>query len=818
MLGHLPVEQGLAAIERALRDRGAVVVQAPPGSGKTTLVPPRVASIGPGRVIVTQPRRIAARAAAARMAELAGEPLGRRFGYAVRGERRSGPDTRVEVVTTGLLVRRLQADPELSGVTAVVLDEVHERSIDADLALALLLDVRAALRPDLRLVAMSATVAAERFATLLDADVVSVPGSPHPLAVRWAPAPTGVRPLDDRGVTPAFLDHVAAVAAGALTTAEGDVLVFVPGVREVDQVVRRLDGVAVPLHGRLTAKEQDAALRPTADGARRVIVSTAVAESSLTVPGVRAVVDAGLSREPRFDRSRGMGGLVTVRVSRASAEQRGGRAARTGPGTVHRCWSQAEHAHLAEHPLPEIATADLTPMALQLACWGARLDDLALPDPPLATAWQAAQRTLRDLDAVDEAGTLTATGRSLGELPVDPRLGRALLVAAPQIGARAAAEVVALLADDVRGPDVDLVAGLRRARRERPRGWVDTVRRLEALAGDSAAVVSDDVAAGLVVALAHPERIARRRASGDHVTVGGTGVRVEGSLAAQEWLAVAHLDRRHGERDARVRSAVPISEDVALGAAGSRLRELIEAHVVGGKARARAVVRLGAIEVSSTPIGNPPADVVTRAWSEALARGGLDQLRWSDAARNLRERLAFLHAVLGEPWPDVADDALLERAEEWLGTDPSRLDLAAALRGLLPWPQAGRLDELAPPRLSVPSGSSYRVDYAAALAVEAEGQPVLAVKLQECFGWAQTPAVVEGRVRVLLHLLSPAGRPLAVTSDLASFWENAYPGVRAEMRGRYPKHPWPEDPWSHVPTRRVRSRLSERPGESPGRR
>ncbi|MBS2938522.1 ATP-dependent RNA helicase, partial [Nocardioides sp. J2M5] len=380
----LPVTEGLPALVEALRTRRVAVVQAPPGTGKTTLVPPAVAGVVDGRVVVTQPSRIAARAAARRLAQLIGEPVGETVGYSVRGERRSGRHTRVEVVTTGLLLRRIQQDPELAGVGAVVLDEVHERHLDADLTLALLVDIRANLRDDLSLVAMSATVEAERTAALLDpagAPVIDVPGALHPVGTVWCPLPAGSRRTDDRGITPAFHDHVAATVRRALAEREGDVLVFVPGVAEVEATVRRLAGVDADvhaLHGRLPAAEQDRAL--SEGPRRRVIVSTAVAESSLTVPGVRVVVDAGFSREPRTDHRRGLASLVTVAVSRAAAEQRAGRAGRLGPGTVFRCWSEAEHAHLAAHPEPEIATGDLTAFALEVACWGSDVHDLALLD------------------------------------------------------------------------------------------------------------------------------------------------------------------------------------------------------------------------------------------------------------------------------------------------------------------------------------------------------------------------------------------------------------------------------------------------------
>lgn len=814
----LPVLGGLVPLLAGLRDRGAAVVQAPPGSGKTTLVPPAVATLGPGRVVVTQPRRIAARAAARRLAHLLGEPVGQTVGYAVRGDRRSGPRTRVEMVTTGVLLRRLQRDPDLPGVDAVVLDEVHERALDADLLLALLVDVRTNPRDDLRLVAMSATVEADRFATLLDAPVVDVPGTLHPVEQVWAAPPPGVRRSDDRGITPAFLDHVAATVRRALTERSGDVLAFLPGVAEVDGIVRRLadvDADVRPLHGRLPSDRQDLALLP--GERRRVVVSTAVAESSLTVPGVRCVVDAGLVRQPRTDHRRGLAGLVTVPVSRAAAEQRAGRAGREGPGAAYRCWSEAEHAHLAAHPEPEIAVADLAGFALELAVWGSPGGaGVALLDPPPEGALAVAHATLADLGAIDASGGVTERGRAIARVPADPRLARALLDGAGIVGARRAAEVVALLDEDTRAPGGDLVAALRSLRRGGPgtSAWRASAERLRVHLADedpgATTDLTDDLAVGAVVALAHPDRIARRRASGaSYLLVGGTGAvlpRGESGIAGATWLAVADIDRRPGQRDATIRSAAPIDEGLALEAAAARWQEDDEVAWSDGRVVARRVTRLGAVELTSVGLAAPPAERIGAAVRDGLRQEGLGVLPWTDATRALRARMSFLHRTLGEPWPDVSDDALATSVETWLGPelarirttrDLARVDVLTALRRLLPWPEAGRLDELAPERLSVPSGSAVRVEY------DAE-QPVLAVRLQETFGWAATPRLADGRVPVLLHLLSPARRPVAVTADLASFWASGYPQVRAELRGRYPKHAWPEDPWSAPPTRGTR--------------
>ncbi len=816
----LPVRAGLGDLADALRAGGVAVVQAPPGTGKTTLVPPAVAAVVDGRVVVTQPRRIAARAAARRLAQLLGEPVGGTIGYSVRGDRAVGASTRIEIVTTGVLLRRLQRDPDLPGVAAVVLDEVHERQLDADLTLALLLDVRASLRPDLLLVAMSATVEATRTAALVGgtppAPVISVPGSLHPVAEVWCPLPPGVRRSDDRGVTPRFLDHVAACVRRALSEQGGDVLVFLPGVAEVSGVVARLSGVEAdvrPLHGRLPARDQDLALTP--GERRRVVVSTAVAESSLTVPGVRTVVDAGLSREPRTDHRRGLAGLVTVGVSRAAAEQRAGRAGREAPGAVYRCWSQAEHAHLPAHPEPEIATADLTSFALEIASWGTPDPaTLALLDQPPAAAMATARATLSGLGAVADDGSVTDRGRAIAAVAADPRLARALLDGAAAVGDRRAAEIVALLSEDVRAPGGDLVAALRAVRRGGPDGgsWAAATKQLRASLRTEhagAAGIGDDLAVGTVVALAHPDRIARLRPSGtSYLLTSGTGaVLPAGSaLAGQPWLAIADADRRPGVRDATVRSAAPISEDVALEAATALWHEAEEVAWSEGRVVARRVVALGAIELTSAPIADPAPALVAEAVREGLRQEGIALLPWSEAATALRRRMAFLHRAMGEPWPDVSDDVLTASLEDWLGPDLARIrgtrdlrriDVLTALRRLLPWPDAGRLDELAPERVRVPSGSSVRVEY--------DGdQPVLAVRIQEVFGWSATPMLADGRVPLLLHLLSPARRPAAVTADLASFWATGYPQVRSELRGRYPKHAWPEDPTTEPPTRGVR--------------
>lgn len=828
----LPVVAGLGDLGAAVERSGVAVLQSPPGSGKTTLVPPALVVALGGRVVVTQPRRIAARAGARRLAGLLGEPIGRTAGFSVRGDRQAGSETLVEFVTAGTLLRRLQHDPELPGVSAVVLDEIHERQIDADLLLAMLVEVRAALREDLVVVAMSATIEADRVAELLgpDASVVTVPGALHPVSTVWCPPPRTAARLTPHGTSREFLGHVSEVVGRALQEQTGDILVFLPGAREVDDVVHRTRGQwpgvdVLPLHGRLPGAAQDRALQATQN--RRVIVSTAVAESSLTVPGVRAVVDAGLAREPRTDHHRGLAGLVTRSVSQAAAEQRAGRAGRQGPGAVYRCWSEGEHAQLGRHPQPEILTADLTGPMLELALWGAPGGrGLALLDAPPAPAAVAAHTILGELGALAPDGTVTARGRAIAGVGTDPRLARALLDGAEAVGPRLAAEIVALLSADGGSSDIDLTAALRRQRSAPGRGspWRREADRWERIAarprrdsgGDRARTspgaggVGLDLAVGIVTALAHPDRIARKRPGSDlYLMAGGAGARLAGgALVGSEWLAIADATRSPGQADALIRAAAPIDEATAREIGAGLLRTVDDVAWRDNRLVSRRVMRLGAIELSAEPLTRPPADLVAAAVQHGLRAEGIGLVSWPPAAIALRQRLAFVHAALGEPWPDVSDEALKHQVPDWLGPDLAgvrngrdlrRLDTTTALRRLLPWPEAARLDVLAPERVTVPTGSALRVDYSD------PARPTLAARIQEVFGWPGAPALAGGRVPLVLELLSPARRPAAVTADLAGFWRTGYPQVRAELRGRYPKHPWPEDPASAAATTRTKN-------------
>jgi ATP-dependent helicase HrpB len=813
----LPVRSALPRLVDALSARGSAVLVAPPGTGKTTLVPLALAGTLPERIVVAEPRRVAARAAARRMAALLGEPVGGRVGYSVRGDSRRSAATRIEVVTTGLLVRRLQADPELSGVDAVVLDECHERHLDTDLALAFCLDVRATLRPDLRLVAMSATAQAQRLAALLGgngdpAPVVEASGALHEVDVLWAP-PTGpVDPSHGLRVDPRLLTHVAGTVRRALAEQTGDLLVFLPGAGEIGTVAGQLSGVdadVLPLHGRLPAAAQDTALQ--AGPRRRVVLATALAESSLTVPGVRVVVDAGLSRVPRADLSRGLGSLVTVRASRAAVTQRAGRAGREGPGAVYRCWTAAEHDRLPAHDEPEVTTADLTAFALELACWGSPGGrGLALLDTPPPAALLVAGQTLRGLGAVDDDGRATERGRALTAVGVHPRLARALLDGVPLVGRRRAAEVVALLSGDTAFRSDDLAAAWRGLRDGADRGatarWRDEVARLERAVQDGACPrLPDDTAAGLVVGLAHPERLARRRpgSTGTYLMAAGTGAELAPgtALTGAPWLAIAVADRSPGRRDARVRSAVVIDEATALEAGAALHEEKGEVSWRDGDVRSARVERLGAIVLAERPLPDPDPVQVAAAVAEGLRLEGLGLLSWTPAARQLRARLAAAHAGLGSPWPAVDDDALLAAIDVSHArnrADLTRLDVAAALRALVPWQVAGDVDTVVPERVEVPTGSRIRIDYTD------PDVPTLSVRVQEVFGWARAPLVAGRPLR--LQLLSPASRVVATTADLAGFWVTGYPAVRSELRGRYPRHPWPEDPAVASATKRARPR------------
>ncbi|MDP9762967.1 ATP-dependent helicase HrpB [Deinococcus enclensis] len=826
----LPVREIVEPLRAALATHPLVVVQAPPGAGKSTALPLDLLQepwLAGQRVIMLQPRRVAARAVAARLAEALGEDVGGTVGSRVRFESRVSAATRLEVVTEGILTRRLQRDPELAGVGLVILDEFHERSLNADLALALLREVQGALRDDLRVLVMSATLD-PALPERLGAPLVESAGRSYPVDVRYLPQdPAGrIEPVAARAVRQALAEQ------------EGDALVFLPGVREIRgtaDLLEDVDAVVLPLYGDLPLAEQARALRPDPGGRRKVVLSTAIAETSLTIQGVRVVVDGGLTRTQVFDPVSGLGRMVTGRVTRDAATQRAGRAGRTAPGVAYRLWSERTHALLPAARAPEILEADLTSLTLELAQWGAA--DAALPwlDAPPAHRLDSARTLLRSLGALDDAGRITPEGAALLRFPTHPRLAH--LLTAPGLGALAA-DVAALLEERdplprEAGADLtDRVAALRAWRvggRDAARragadlGVLERVERLsrqwrrllDVPAGPDVPVHAD---VGELVARAYPERVALARGSGAAARLpgrfllsGGQGVVVPDGdpLAHERTLAVAHLDASGAE--GRVFLAAPL-DPAALEA------RAVWADVVRWDSRAGVLVaqrekRVGALVLDTAPLAEVPAALREAALIGAVRAEGLGVLSWTADVEGWRARVQALRAWRpGEDWPDLSGQALLDTLEGWLAphlggvrsrADLARVPLLPALQALLPWPLPPQLDELAPTHLTVPSGSRVRLEY------RADGSPpILAVKLQELFGLADTPAVNGGRTPVLLHLLSPAGRPVQVTQDLRSFWNSSYFEVRKDLRGRYPKHPWPDDPWTHAPTRHVKRRLS----------
>ncbi|AKK04452.1 ATP-dependent helicase HrpB [Corynebacterium mustelae] len=795
----LPVSVAAERITAALsKPTSAVVVQAPPGTGKTTVVPPVIANItAPQKVVVTAPRRVAVRAAARRLADLDGSMVGDRVGYSVRGDSR--PGSLVEFVTPGILIRRLLRDPDLPGVGAVVIDEVHERQVETDLLLGMLIELQQ-LRDDLRLVAMSATVDADRFAQLLSAPVIATDAVTFPLDISYLPVP---------GRIECSRDFVSAIAQHTLEHMQGredSALVFLPGLRQVEhchEVLSNLTDIPVfALHGQLSAVQQDQALRFTG---QRIVVATAIAESSVTVPGVRLVVDAGLARVPKRDANRAMTGLVTVSCSKSSADQRAGRAGREGPGTVLRMYEQREYQRFTEFSVPEIMSADVTWPALAVACWGSSIAELPLPNTPPEAAWQSAIRTLQHLGAVDSNGQVTDLGRQLALIPTDPRLARALAQLGP-----AAAETIAALGEDPRGDIVQAIVQLRPT--SRFSAEVARLSRIAAPLFDAPTTHDDttDVDPGVVVGQAFPDQIAKRvgEENGNSVFLLAHGSRAvlppHLGLSHAQWLAIATVTiGGKGNSNAIIRAAAEIDRETALDIIG--ISTNYSCHIDSGVIKARRITHAGAIVMNTTNIAIdevPPA-LAQSAISAEISRRGLDMFSFSSSATALRHRLNFISRQVGEPWPDVEK---LDRTY-WLqpeltalaqGVPIADIDMHAALLRILPWPEANSFDALAPETLTVASGRMVPIDYS-------DGRPVVRVKLQECFGITTSP-VFCGRP-VVFHLLSPAGRPLAITDDLASFWSGSYHNVRAEMRGRYPKHPWPKDPLTATATAKTKRHL-----------
>ena len=822
--GALPIDRILPDVGRALADHASAVVLAAPGAGKTTRIPLALLDapwLAGKTILMLEPRRLAARMSAARMASTLGEKLGDTVGYRVRLESKVSARTRIEVVTEGILTRRLQTDSDLAGVGLLIFDEFHERSLDADMGLALALDVQRALRPDLKILVMSATLDDQAVAALLGAaPVIACDHRPFPVETRYLDKPAG----DD------VPREMAALIRRALDEETGSILAFLPGEGEIKRAASNLedghlpDGVVIaPLYGALSPEDQQLAVDPPKPGVRKVVLATTIAETSLTIEGVRVVVDCGFKRAPRFDARRGMTQLITVRVSRAAAEQRRGRAGRLEPGVCYRLWTAPEDRGLKAFDEPEMLQADLAPLALDLAAWGVA-DPLALSwmTPPPAGAFAQAQDVLRRLDALDADGRITAEGKAMAALPLHPRLAH-LVHRGQDLGyGGLACDTAALLAErdiliGARDPDLRLrleaVIGRERGGRinhaalARVKAAARQIRGLLRTKITDATPTSAD-SAGLLVALAYPDRIAQRRGDGRYRLAGGGGafVDVTDPLAAQDFLAVADLDG--AGRDARIYLAAPVTRAEIEDAFAADIKDVDD---IAWDSREQIVQvrrqrRLGALILEDRPFTKADPALVQAAMITGIRDLGLAALPWTDAARALQQRVAVLRAAFPEDsWPDISDAALTESLDQWLGpylggvtrrAHLAALNVNEALRALLPWPLPQKLEELAPTHIGVPSGSQIAVDYSA------DGGPALHVKLQEVFGLSDTPSVAGGRVRVTLHLLSPARRSLAVTGDLKSFWVNVYPQVRGEMRGRYPRHIWPENPLEAAPTRR----------------
>jgi ATP-dependent helicase HrpB len=807
-----PVDQIIPRLSEALGHGPAALLVAEPGAGKTTRVPLRLLDwpwLKNQKIVMLEPRRLAARNAAHRMAETLGEEVGETVGYTVRLERRVSARTRIEVVTEGILTRRLQQDPELAGTGLVIFDEFHERSLDADFGLALTLDIQRGLRDDLKILVMSATLDAARVAAHLgDAPVIDAPGRVFPVETRY---------LDKAQRQTISADAVRAVYR-ALDETDTSILVFLPGEAEIRRTEEALNAgglprntVVRPLYGAMSFAEQDAAIRPSPAGERKIVLATTIAETSLTIDGIGAVIDTGFKRAPRFDPATGMTALETIRVSLASADQRRGRAGRLGPGIGYRLWPEAETRALKPHDEPEIFVADLAPLVLELAAWGVA-DPKLLPwlDPPPAAPFAQAQDLLKRLEALDAENNITPMGKEMVRLPLHPRLAHMVVKGRSVL----AADLAAMLSERdglPRDVGVDITARLSQLRgpaRDRIRQVSKQIRQIAGVKeGDS------DVSPGLLVAYAFPDRIAQRRGGDRRYRLSGGGGAVlpeHDGLVTQDFLAVATTDGASG--DQKIFLAAPLS----LREIEEDFRGQIEARDgVFWDSRAKAVSatksrRLGALVLEEKPSTNADPSLIAEAMAQGVREMGLASLPWTDGAKILRARAMFLRRLFPEEgWPDLSDEALLAGLGEWLApylagisrkAHLDRLDMHQILQSMIPHELARKMDRLAPVRIEVPSGADVRIDY------ETEGDPVLRVRLQEMFGLARTPAIAEGRSPLRIELLSPAGRPLAVTQSLETFWTNGYPSVRSDMRGRYPKHAWPEDPLNAAPVKPRRLR------------
>ena len=810
-LPELPIDDVLPELSAALEAGACAVLVAPPGAGKTTRVPLALLEAswrGDGRIVMLEPRRLAARAAARRMAQSLGEEVGATVGYRVRLDARVSARTRIEVVTEGVFTRMILDDPELTGVAAVLFDEFHERSLDADLGLALALDA-AALRDDLRVLVMSATIDGARVARLLDgAPVVVSEGRAYPVETIWR----------DRDPLLRMEDQLTGVVLEALSQQPGSALVFLPGQAEISRVAERLAGRVpgdvdiAPLHGQLTPEEQDRAVQPARPGRRKVVLATSIAETSLTIEGVRIVVDSGLRRAPAYEPATGLTVLETRRVSRASADQRRGRAGRVEPGVCYRLWSEGQHAALAAFDAPEMLEADLSGLVLELAAWGVTdPGQLRFLDPPPAPAWAEAVALLRGLEALDGEGRITTEGRALARLPLHPRLAHMIHRAADEDDALTAAELAVLLNERGLGGDgTDLAHRLERFGRERGRR-ADEARGLARRWAQMVGNTGKGGEAGRHLARAYPDRVAQQAgARGRYRLANGRQASLEetDALAASPYLVVAEVTG--AAATGRIRSAVAIArETVEELFAGQIVDEAVMAFDRGSRSvRARRIRRLGALRLEEAPVAITDREAAARALAEGIAALGIGQLPWTREQKALRERSSYLRAKAGEEWPDLSDVALGADVDWLVSSITGRTalgeitaeDLGAALESLLPWGRRQEMERLLPSHFDAPSGSRLPIDYGA------ENGPALEVRVQELFGLDRHPSVAGGRVPLLLVLLSPAHRPIQTTRDLPGFWRGSWKDVARELRGRYPRHYWPENPLEAAATARAKPR------------
>ncbi|MCL8487782.1 MULTISPECIES: ATP-dependent helicase HrpB [Bradyrhizobium] len=814
----LPIDAVLDALSGTLERSNTAVLVAPPGAGKTTRVPLALRDapwVGDRKIIVLEPRRIAARASAERMAKSLGERAGDTVGYRVRFGSKVSRATRIEVVTEGIFTRQILDDPELTGIAAVLFDEFHERSLDADLGLALARDAQQGLREDLRILVMSATLDGARVARLLgDAPVVESEGRAFPVETRYV----GRKP--DAPVE----RQMAETIASALRADAGSVLAFLPGAAEIRRtqtmLAERVHDASVeivPLFGALDAAVQDRAISPAPKGGRKVVLATSIAETSLTIEGVRIVVDSGLARVPRYEPDIGLTRLETVRASRAAVDQRRGRAGRTEPGVCYRLWDEPQTASLAAYTQPEILSADLSSLVLDLAQWG--VSDpatLSFLDPPPQPAWKEARDLLNELGALDDDGRLTDEGRRLRALALPPRLARMIVDAADHGAAAQAADIAAILTERGLGGDsVDLEVRLdqfRRDRSARAQSARDLARRWAQQVATSASPQDDGaLTTGLMLAFAFPDRVARNRGNGSFVLANGRGAAVEqtSSLARVSYIAVGELTGTAA--NGRILLAAPLAiEDIERHfAAHIEAKDEVSFDRDAMTLRARRRRKLHAITLADAPVALTPSEETAHIFADGICAAGLDRLPWSKAAKQWRDRVMFLRKAEGDSWPDLSDTGLIERRDDWLVPllankislkDISPGDVSDAVMALLPWDLRARLDREAPTHFEAPTGTMLAIDY------EAEQGPTIAVRLQELFGLNIHPSIARGAVPLVLELLSPAQRPVQVTRDLPGFWRGSYAAVRSDLRGRYPRHPWPDDPATAQPTRRAKPR------------